>query len=1131
MRPTVPIALALCILLLVCLTPPAPAYMALIRQGADSTEVPNVGDRHGKALAAGDFNGDGYDDLAMAAPSEFNGLGPRFSHGGVVISYGSPAGLTHLGADWITVGDIGAQDALFGQALVSADFDQDGYDDLAVGIPHMDLIGPTRTNAGQVWIYFGSAGGLQLAHGTVLDQTQAGGAIAEDGDLFGWSLATGFFDADAYPDLAVGSIGEDGSAGVVFYFYGGAGGIGSGGASWSKLADLGDTNEAGSWLGYALEANDFNGDGLDDLAVGAPRKNVGSFNDAGRVYVIFSTSSGLDDQLVTTYDALGLGLDAQSGARFGWSLASGNYWVQKSTHDLAIGEPTYDHSELGVSFPDAGRAIVLRLDPPATTPQRSPKIPPSQITILVKGAKEFTTLEAGRQYGYALASGRYDNDLLDDLAVAGPYKDFFRSGSFLSNSGLVTVFPGDEINFGTLNSLTRDFTVETLNDHAIGGEKLGQALCFGRFDDSGRQALALGAPERDYEDFLDGGTDILAAGAVYILAPWRQPTNRPHRSSVVLDCDGNIAYAQRPFDLVNPASTTKALTTLLACEAMAVDPSLENYTYTVDWARQPNIGGSLVPLYFGEQMKFFDLVKTFMTRSGNDAGYAIADVLTGETATWNGYVNTLPGFAVTMNTRKTQLGLSAATNMTNPSGMDYGFDPDHHTHAMDWVELARGVMADPCVRTVVGEPCWDIPRTLPSGLQNWLALNTPQIQTQFCNGFVEGLRQDDFPATGIKPGGTPSAWYTGLGSAQGLGGEVYAAWFGVRYPNKPPGNSGGDNTATGRELLQVGRSRCEANDFAPPPPAPPGPFVTLTQIPSLLGSSKGTCFDLEAEPDRGMDPTDLELFAQLRSGSGTDAHLRIAAVRTMSATLAPTETVVFTEASLQTHEGLVLQNMGSTTAALAITASHPTGSTWVLSIAPGDSARLPAANVGGQDFVLTLTNSSSTDPVELGLYEAGLTYDVVLNATARTYGAAMTRAGGSFTTDQLCVFVAGQDALGGADVDLSVHGGSQATAVPDEGTPPEAGRSPRLQSYPNPFNPVTTLRYYVPERATVELAIYDARGRLVRVLSAGALHEAGWHQRKWEGRDGTGARVASGVYHVRLVVAGEVIHRSIALIE
>ncbi len=1115
------------------------AYMALLRQGTDTTEVANAGDAHGRALAAGDFDGDGYDDLAMAAPDESNGLSNLAVHGGVVIAYGSPAGLTHTGADWISVGDLGVDDVRFGRSLAAADFDQDGYDDLAVGLPYVDLIGPTRVDAGQVWIYYGSPSGLQLAHGTVLDQGVVTGAAIEDGDLFGWSLATGFFDADTFPDLAVGAIGEDGGAGVVFYFYGAAAGMTATGSGWSKLADLGDVSEPNAWLGYALTSDDFDGNGFDDLAVSAPKKTVASLTTAGRVYVIYSTASGVDDTFVDIYDALGLGLEAQNDAYFGWSLSSGNYWTLKSSRDLAIGEPQFDVS----GAVDAGRAIVLRFDPPPTIATATAgtnsadvgraKATPADINILRQGVNGNESREAGDQFGYALASGQFEGDALDELAVSAPFEDITLPGlGNLFDSGALTIFEGNPLGPIVFNNLWSGTNVSTQNDHPLGGEKLGQALCFGDFEDGTREALAIGAPGRDYEDFLDGGTDIDGAGAVYIAAPWRQPVGRPHRSSVVLDCDGNLAYAQRPFDLVNPASTTKTLTTLLSCEAIAADPQLANYLYTVDWARSPNIGGSLVPLYFQEKMIFSDLMKTFMTRSGNDAGYALADIMTGETAVWSSYTGTLPGFATTMNNRLAQIGLSPATTMTNPSGMDYGFDPDHRTSAMDWVELARAAMSDNCVRTVVGEPCWTVPRDVPSGLEGWLNLNAVPIQTEFCNGFVNGLRSGGFPANGVKGGSTPSAQKTGLGSATALGGEVYAAWFGVRKKDDPEGAVAGSNSATGRELLQVGRSRCEANDFAPPPPGPAEPFAKLEGLSSVVGEAMASCFDLSDEPQSGVDPADVRLFLQTRGTPTQAANLRMALDRTSTVDCRVGETIAFNYTKVQTHEGLRIQNMGASAADLSVVASHPRSATWVFNLPPGSSAEIPSTIVGGQTFDLSLTNLSSVSDAELALHDLGVTFSATLGvASPETFDAALTRTGGTFSADQLCVYAAGQDPSGSTIVDLSVHGGSQSTTVPGDDGVPGAGRTLRLETFPNPFNPATTLRFSVPRQATVEVAVFDVAGRRIRTLVAGEVVVAGWHEQKWDGRDATGALVASGVYHVRVAIEGDAVTRRVVLLK
>jgi plastocyanin len=71
------------------------------------------------------------------------------------------------------------------------------------------------------------------------------------------------------------------------------------------------------------------------------------------------------------------------------------------------------------------------------------------------------------------------------------------------------------------------------------------------------------------------------------------------------------------------------------------------------------------------------------------------------------------------------------------------------------------------------------------------------------------------------------------------------------------------------------------------------------------------------------------------------------------------------------------------------------------------------------------------------------------------------------------------------------------------------------QNYPNPFNPTTTIRYTLPERSTVELAVFGVDGKLVRVLESGAK-PMGTFEAKWDGHDTSGRAVASGVYYYRL---------------
>jgi hypothetical protein len=89
--------------------------------------------------------------------------------------------------------------------------------------------------------------------------------------------------------------------------------------------------------------------------------------------------------------------------------------------------------------------------------------------------------------------------------------------------------------------------------------------------------------------------------------------------------------------------------------------------------------------------------------------------------------------------------------------------------------------------------------------------------------------------------------------------------------------------------------------------------------------------------------------------------------------------------------------------------------------------------------------------------------------------------------------------------------------------PDGPGRIPKTfglhQNFPNPFNPSTTISFDVPgisgEKRHASLAIYDLRGRRVRVLIDGIL-DGGNHKVVWDGRDNQGEQIASGVYLFRL---------------
>lgn len=86
------------------------------------------------------------------------------------------------------------------------------------------------------------------------------------------------------------------------------------------------------------------------------------------------------------------------------------------------------------------------------------------------------------------------------------------------------------------------------------------------------------------------------------------------------------------------------------------------------------------------------------------------------------------------------------------------------------------------------------------------------------------------------------------------------------------------------------------------------------------------------------------------------------------------------------------------------------------------------------------------------------------------------------------------------------------------------------QNYPNPFNPETTIKFTLPKKGEVELAVYNSIGRRVRALASEEL-SAGEYITTWNGRDDAGAQVASGIYFYRLQYLGVTLTRKMALLK